>query len=379
MKTVAFVPIKMNSRRLPNKNILPLGNHPLCYHLVNTLCHVDRIDEVYIFCSTDEIMRYMPPGARYLQREAALDTDSTLGQEIYDSFVAKIDADVYLLAHVTSPFLKATTIEEALVKVQSGQNDSAFSACRIQTFLWYHGAPINYEPTHIPRTQDLMPAFYETSGFYIFQKKIWTGLHRRIGHNPFIMEVKAAEAVDIDTREDYELAIGYANRLNEDAPLGIIKILVSDVDGSLTDGNAIYTTSGVVAKSFSLRDGFGVSLLKQHNIVPAVVSGRDDEVNQARFRELGIHDVFAPCPRKQDAIQMLCVRYGVTPAEIAYFGDDVNDLPAMHECGFTGAPADAVEEVRAFVNYVCGARSGNGAYREFCEEVLTRNRSFERL
>ena len=206
MKTVAFVPIKLNSQRLPNKNILPIAGHPLCWHLCNSLMQVEGIDEIYVYCSDEAVMQYLPKGISFKQRERWLDGDLVKGFEIYKSFINEVDADIYLLAHTTSPFIKVNSIENALSYVLSGKNDSAFSAKRVQTFAWYHGKPINYDLNDVPRTQDIEPIWVETSAFFMFRKEIFTEYNRRIGFNPYIQEVNGIEAIDIDEKEDYDLA-----------------------------------------------------------------------------------------------------------------------------------------------------------------------------
>lgn len=206
MKTVAFVPIRLNSKRVEGKNLRMLAGKPLLQYIFDTLMDVKNVDEVYCFCSTSEVQRYLPQGVKWLQREEELDRDSTLGKDIYNSFVRKVDADVYVLAHATSPFIKAATVANAVAKVQSGEFDSAFSAERIQTFTWFGGRPLNYDLKHVPRTQDIVPVFVETSAFFIFGREVWTVLGQRIGNNPYIAEVDRIEGVDIDWPEDFDFA-----------------------------------------------------------------------------------------------------------------------------------------------------------------------------
>lgn len=114
MKTVAFVPIKMNSQRLPHKNILPLGNRALCWYIFDVLLNVKEIDEVYVYCSDDRIVEYIPQNVIYKKRSEQLDGDLVKGYDIYKSFIDEVDADVYILAHATSPFIKSETIHNAL-------------------------------------------------------------------------------------------------------------------------------------------------------------------------------------------------------------------------------------------------------------------------
>ena len=206
MKTVALIPIKLNSQRLPRKNILPIAGHPLCWHICNSLIHVKGIDEVYVYCSDPAVKEFLPEGVLFRQRDKRLDGDMIKGFDIYRSFINEVDADVYVLAHTTSPFIKVSSIENALSHILSGENDSAFSAERIQTFAWYQGKPINYDLNDVPRTQDLEAIWVETSAFFMFKKEIFTVHNRRIGFRPFIQEVSGIEAVDIDEQKDYDLA-----------------------------------------------------------------------------------------------------------------------------------------------------------------------------
>ncbi len=206
MKVVAFVPIRLNSKRVIGKNLKMLGSKPLLVYLLETLITVKNLDEIYVFCSSPEIKEYLPEGVKFLQRNESLDKDTTLGEEIYDAFIQTVDADVYMLAHVTSPFIKTTTIEKSIFHVKYKGYDSAFSAEKIKTFTWYQQKPLNYSLKHIPRTQDLEPVFVETSAFFIFKKEIWTNLHQRIGNKPYIAEVDKIEGVDIDIPQDFDFA-----------------------------------------------------------------------------------------------------------------------------------------------------------------------------
>ena len=206
MKVVAFSPIRLNSKRVPGKNLKALGNKPLMRFIFDTLLQVENIDEIYAFCSSDSIMTYMPKKIRFLKRNVNLDDDNVKGQQIYDAFINTIDADIYVLAHTTSPFISSRTIENALNHVVSGENDSALSVQRKQTFVWYKGKTLNYSLDNIPRTQDIEPVFVETSGFYIFTKQLWLNKRQRIGNKPFFAEVDNIEGVDIDNPDDFDFA-----------------------------------------------------------------------------------------------------------------------------------------------------------------------------
>ena len=206
MKVVALIPVKLNSQRLPHKNTLPIAGHPLCWHICNTLIQVKGIDDVYVYCSDSEVQNYIPKEVKFLKRPTWLDGDLVKGFDIYREFIKMVDADVYILAHTTSPFISVSSCQKALDSILDGSHDSAFSAKRIQTFAWFNGKPINYDLNDVPRTQDMEPIWVETSAFFMFKKEIFTVHNRRIGFNAYIQEVSDIEAVDIDEKKDYEMA-----------------------------------------------------------------------------------------------------------------------------------------------------------------------------
>ncbi len=207
MKIVSVVPIKLNSERTPGKNLKQFSDGtPLCRMLFGTLAKVNGIDEKYCFCSSEKIKDYLPDGIEFLKRSERLDTPQTHCQDILREFFKLADADIYVLAHVTSPFLKAITIERCIDMVVSGKYDSAFTAERLNEFLWSDNQPLNFDIADNPRTQDLKPIFRETSGCYVFTKDVFLKSSRRVGFNPYLCEISAIEAVDIDYPEDFEIA-----------------------------------------------------------------------------------------------------------------------------------------------------------------------------
>ena len=206
MKTVAFVPIRLNSKRVVGKNLKMLGDKPLMCYVLETLAKAKGVDEVYCYCSNEDVIKYLPEGVKFLKRPEFLDRDETLGKEIYEEFTKTIDADVYILAHTTSPFMKKETFENALDKIINEDYDSAFSAEKIQTFAWFNGKPLNYDLKEIPRTQTIEPVYVETSAFFMFKRDVWKVYKQRIGFKPYMALVDKIEGVDIDWPEDFEFA-----------------------------------------------------------------------------------------------------------------------------------------------------------------------------
>jgi 3-deoxy-D-manno-octulosonate 8-phosphate phosphatase (KDO 8-P phosphatase) len=151
-----------------------------------------------------------------------------------------------------------------------------------------------------------------------------------------------------------------------------IRLVLTDVDGVLTDAGVYYSERGEELRRFSLRDGMGVELLRAGGIDTAFLSREDSGIVRARAKKLavttflGVRDKLAHLPE-------ILARTGLTRGEVAFIGDDVNDLPLLVEItehGLTGAPADAIGEVRRNVHVVSEARGGHGAFRDFADAIL---------
>ena len=219
MKVVSFIPIKLNNQRLPGKNTMLLNGRPMCDYIFRTISEVDNIDEKYVYCSDEAIKPYIAPyegsGLKFLKRDPYLDGFQVKGLEIIDYFVRDVDADIYVLTHVTQPFTRSASIHDALEKVISGEYDSAFSAVALRDYLWMNGKPLNYDIKNVVRTQDLEPVYMETGSFFIFRKEVFTKLGQRIGDKPYIFEIDEIEGVDIDTVDDFRFAEAVASFLNQ--------------------------------------------------------------------------------------------------------------------------------------------------------------------
>lgn len=213
-KIVAVVPMKLNNRRLPQKNTRNFTNgKPLCYYILSTLLTLERLDEVYVYCSNPDIQMFIPEGVKFLRRSETLDQDTTKMNEVLQCFTDEVPADIYLMTHTTAPFISKGSMEKGLDAVISGKYDSSFAAKKLQDFLWKDGVPFNYELDKIPRTQDLPALYEETSGFYIYRNSVIEKLNRRIGENPYIVEVGEIESIDIDEAEDFMIADAVYNHI----------------------------------------------------------------------------------------------------------------------------------------------------------------------
>jgi len=207
MKTIAFVPIKLNSERLPNKNILSFTNgKPLTYYIFNTLNQVKNIDEIYVYCSSEEIMEYIPFNIKFLKRDPYFDLPTTKFNDVLISFAQQVNSDIYALTHTTAPFIKAESISFGIEQVASKEYDSALAVTKVQEFLWKNNKPFNYDILNIPRTQDLEPLYAETCGLFVYTRDLIINRKRRIGDHPYLIEVSKIEACDVNDKDDFMIA-----------------------------------------------------------------------------------------------------------------------------------------------------------------------------
>lgn len=142
-----------------------------------------------------------------------------------------------------------------------------------------------------------------------------------------------------------------------------------DVDGTLTDGRIYIGSDGEVMKAFDVKDGYGIVRFRQAGGVPAIITGRRSKIVEERCRELGITELQQGVSDKLGCLISLAEKYHLEREEIAYIGDDLNDLDCLHYAGVSACPADAMATVRGACTYVCTADGGRGAVREFVDFI----------
>lgn len=149
-----------------------------------------------------------------------------------------------------------------------------------------------------------------------------------------------------------------------------IKMLVMDVDGTLTDGKIYMSAQGELFKAFDIKDGYTIYTLPRHGITPVIITGRESGIVAQRAKELKIVEVHQGISDKLSKLREVAARLGATLDEVAYIGDDYNDAECMKLCGFVGCPANAEDDIKPLVDYVCQAKCGEGALREFVKQIL---------
>jgi|TARA_Y100001949_G_C15932514_1_gene306338 YrbI family 3-deoxy-D-manno-octulosonate 8-phosphate phosphatase len=150
-----------------------------------------------------------------------------------------------------------------------------------------------------------------------------------------------------------------------------ISLILTDVDGVLTDGSRYYSKNGENIKKFHVRDGMGINILLRNDIKTIIVTKERSEIVKKWAKDVNIHRVLMGIKNKETVLTKLCKEFNLQPNQIAFIGDDVNDLPLLKLVGISASPCDAINQVKNSVKYVCTCNGGQGAFREFADFILT--------
>lgn len=211
MKLAALVPMRHHSQRVPGKNYRPLAGKPLFHHIIETLLAVPQIQTVMVDTDSEPVMdglRANFPQVKIINRPESLRADDVPMNDILLHDTAQIEADYYLQTHSTNPLLKSKTISRGIQTFLADypKYDSLFSVTRLQTRLYdKDGRAINHNPRELIQTQDLPPVYEENSCLYLFTRENLIKNHHRIGDKPFLFEIDADEAWDIDEELDFSI------------------------------------------------------------------------------------------------------------------------------------------------------------------------------
>ena len=150
-----------------------------------------------------------------------------------------------------------------------------------------------------------------------------------------------------------------------------IKLVITDVDGVLTDGGMYYSKNGEILKKFNTRDGMGVELLRNNKIPVIIITREKSQIVLSRAKKLMIKDVFIGIKKKEMLLPKICKKYKIKESNIAYIGDDINDLNIMQQVGFSASPKDGVSTVKKKSNYICKVKGGEGVLRELADIIIS--------
>ena len=180
---------------------------------------------------------------------------------------------------------------------------------------------------------------------------------------------------EIDEPSDWVIIEALMKKNGIAAPEEIpeIRLFLTDCDGCLTDAGMYYSEHGDELKKFNARDGMAFALLREQGILTGLVTRESMDLNRRRAEKMKLDFFESGCMDKVEAVRRICSQCGISPEQVAYVGDDINDLEVIRMVGYGCAPADAMPEVKAAARYVTRAKGGEGVIREVVEKLLDRN------
>ena len=149
-----------------------------------------------------------------------------------------------------------------------------------------------------------------------------------------------------------------------------IKILISDVDGVLTDGSRYFSEKGEIMKKFHVRDGMGINLLLRNGIETVILSKENSEIVQKWGTDMNVSKIILGAKKKESKLNQIMKEFDVKKNQIAFIGDDINDIEIMKHVGLSICPNDANNQVKKIVDYICESKGGNGALREIADQII---------
>ena len=388
MKVIAFIPVRGGSKSIPLKNIKPLCGKPLVCWNIEALEACPQVDEVIVATDSDEIWKtvesrdYKKTKLYRRSAENACDTASTESVMLeYIKYANLPGNDIFMLVQATSPLTESVHFTEALQMYAKGEYDSMLTCVRNYLFFWnLDSASMNNDYMHRPRRQNFSGMLMENGAFYINTVGKILSNGNRLGGKIGIYEMPEYTATEIDEPDDWmileKLMRKYKSEFQKPSTKPSIKLFVTDIDGTLTDGGMYYSENGDELKKFNTRDGMGLGMLRESGIKTAIVTSEDRELNRRRAEKLKV-DFLVQGKReggKVAAVAEIVNELGITMNEVAYIGDDINCIELLSSVGLAACPADACEKVKKIPGIqMMNNKGGHGCVREFINKLLLMN------
>ncbi len=377
---IAFIPVRCGSDAIKLKNIKLFCGKPLVYWCLKALQDSEEIDKIYVATDCDKIedvvQTFQFSKIVIYKRDAENATGTSDTESVMLEFISKNSfspTDNFLLVQATNPFVTASDFSAALTSMHKSGFDSLLSCCRIKRFFWNeNGTPINYDYKNRPLRQSFTGALVENGAFYINSiKNILTDKNRLSG-NIGIHEMPEYSFTEIDEIEDWLVAekIFIKNR-QEKKSKKKIKMLLTDVDGVLTDAGMYYTENGDEIKKFNTYDGMAFSILRDNGIKIGMITSEERLLNTRRSEKLKMDFTYQGVKNKLKILQQICESENINPEEVVYVGDDINDLEILSHVGVAACPATARPEIKNIPGIIIlNTPGGEGVIRELVDNHI---------
>lgn len=381
-KMVAFIPVRGGSKSIPLKNIKPINDRPLIYWTLDAAVDCNEIDTVIVSTDSQEIKnvvnRYESSKVRVVSRSEDVSTDTASTESVMLEFARNYDFDNIVLIQATSPLLASGDIVNGIRKFFKDNIDSVLSVVRQKRFLWEDKkdivSAINYDPLNRPRRQEFDGYLVENGAFYITTRENLLSTKCRISGNIGVVEMSEETYFEIDEPSDWTIVEGLlkkkAGMKSRVKNVKDIKCVLTDSDGVLTDGGMYYSENGDELKKFNTKDGMGFKLLNEAGIITGIITGEDIDLVRRRAKKMKVDEVYLGIQDKMKILDEICSKYDLNYDEIAYIGDDINDLEVIKTVGLGCTVHDGMDCVKDIAKVITKAKGGQGALREIVEMIL---------
>jgi N-acylneuraminate cytidylyltransferase len=376
---VAFIPVRGGSKSIPLKNIKSIAGHPLVYWTAKAANDCEYVDVVYVATDSDKIKTTVEgfglPKVRVIERGRETATDSASTESAMLEFAARYEFDNIVLVQATSPLLTADDLNGGFRLYETNGTDSVLSVVEQKRFIWKKekngcAMPQNYDVYNRPRRQEFDGYLVENGAFYITGRERLIDSQNRISGNIKAYAMNESTYFEIDEPDDWIIAEKLLASRNMGGEKPQIKMFLTDCDGCLTDGGMYYSENGDELKKFNTKDGMGIRLLREKGIITGIITGENVDMVARRAKKLKIDELHMGIGDKLGVVKQLSEKYSIPLEQIAYFGDDVNDLECIIACGHSACPADALPSVAERAGYICSKKGGDGAVREYIDFIL---------
>ena len=383
LKVVAFIPVRGGSKSIPFKNIKALAGKPLVYYSIEAALASKSITHVVVATDSPEIRnviraKFSSAEVELFDRSKESASDNASTEMVMMEYATQHHFDHVILIQATSPGITSDDLDGGIYKYRSESASGLVSVVRQKRFVWEQqgktAVPANYDFHNRPRRQDFDGLLIENGAFYITSREKLLASGCRISNPVVLWEMHEHTYVELDEEEDWiimeQLMLKRmdAGVLRDKAKK--IKLLLTDVDGVLTDAGMYYGEQGDEFKKFNTLDGKAFELLRKAGIKTGIITSEDTNIVKRRAEKIKSDFIFQGVPDKVLVFEQLLLETGFAAEEVAYIGDDVNDLELLTKVGLSACPSNAVDEVKRVVNMKLEVRGGDGCVRRFASFIL---------
>jgi N-acylneuraminate cytidylyltransferase len=386
MSVLTIIPARGGSKGIPLKNIQPILGKPMLAYSIEHAKLSPSVDRVVVSTDSEAIASVASAyGAEVIWRPAQISTDTASSEAAllhaldYLRDTEAYEPELVVFLQATSPIRQADDIEKSIHTLRAEGADSLFSACRVHGFVWrLEGGELrslSYDYRERVRRQDAPEDLLENGSIYVFKPWVLRTFNNRLGGKIAVYRMHPLDSFQVDEPDDLEI-IERLMRLRTPGfvpDLSCVRMLVLDFDGVMTDNRVLVDEEGRESVWCSRADGWGIARVKESGVDVVVLSTETNPVVSSRCRKLGVECVQS-CADKMAALRRLVEKKGLRPDEVAYVGNDVNDIECMRWVGMPIAVADAEPGVAGAARFVTRRCGGHGAVREVCDMILTSRR-----